>query len=70
MFPDSSNLLSEVYLWSAVPLILSSGVILSYRIQIRRLGASVEELRSVHAYYVLLMSYMTLPSVCLKQFQV
>ena len=67
---ESSNLLSEVYLWSAVPLALSGCILFSYRIQSCLDGASFDNLRSRYTYYVLLMSYLTLPSVCLKQFQV
>jgi hypothetical protein len=70
MFPKSSNLLSEVYMWSAVPVALSCCMFTSYLIQSIYLGADTDELRSRHTYYVLLMSYLALPSVSLKQFQV
>ena len=67
---ESSSLLSEVYLWSAIPVTLSGCFLFFYRIQSRQVGASIDDLRSRYTYYVLLMSYLTLPSVSLKQFQV
>ena len=70
MFPESANLLSEVYMWSSMPAASSCGLYLSYLIQLNRPGANFGDIRSRHIYYVLLMSYLTLPSVSLKQFQV
>jgi hypothetical protein len=70
MFPESANLLSEVYMWSAMPAALSTSLLLSYLARMSLPGANFDELRSQHTYYVLLMSYLTLPSVSLKQFQV
>lgn len=66
----SSNLLSEVYFWSSVPVILSGLILFSYVTYAGRPGSDVEDLRSRHVYYALLLSYLTLPSVSLKQFQV
>ena len=70
MFPQSSNLLAEVYMWSAIPAALFCGLLLSYSVLVRRPGADVDDLRSRHTYYALLMSYLTLPSVSLKLLQV
>ena len=70
MFPESANLLSNVYMWSSMPAALSGGLLFSYFVQSRCQGANIDDLRSRHTYYALLMSYLTLPTVSLKQFQV
>lgn len=70
MFPESSNLLSEVYLWTSMPAALAGGLLVSYSFRSRWPGADVHDLRNRHTYYVLFMSHLTLPSVSLKQFQV
>lgn len=70
MFPRSADLLTDVYMWSAVPVMLCALIYASLFFLSRRPGADVEELRSSHTYNALLLSYLTVPSVSLKQFQV
>lgn len=64
------SFLSEVYLFASIPAVLAGGLLLSYSFMAGRKGANVADLRTRFAYYLLLMSYLTLPPVSLKLFQV
>lgn len=70
MFPQSADLLTDVYMRSALPVGLCALIGVSFYTLSRRPGANFEELRSSHTYNALLLSYLTVPAVSLKQFQV
>lgn len=89
MFPQQSNIITEVYLWTSLPSVIIFIIGASFYIRSRLPSADYDRLTKTHVYYgksnailpastpdnnvtstVLLLSYLCLPSVSLKQLQV
>lgn len=70
MFPKQSNLIADVYLWTTLPTAIYLFIFSSFVLRARSPNADVVALKGQHSYYFLFVSYVSLPAVALKQFQV